>query len=153
MFDVIIKNGSLIDGSGKPRVRSDIAIKGEKIEAMGDLSNAPSKDIIDASGKVVSPGFIDAHAHSDGILLTDPQHESGLRQGITTEILGQDGLSYAPLSPANYRMYRQYLSGLLGLPPINLDMSSVEAFRKNYKDIRKDPEEKENEKININTRS
>lgn len=132
MFDVIIKNGSLIDGSGKPRVRSDIAIKGEKIEAMGDLSNAPSKDIIDASGKVVSPGFIDAHAHSDGILLTDPQHESGLRQGITTEILGQDGLSYAPLSPANYRMYRQYLSGLLGLPPSNLDMSSVEAFRKNY---------------------
>ena len=62
----------------------------------------------------------------------DPQHANGLRQGITTEFLGIDGMSYAPLSPDNYRMYRKWLSGLLEFPPEDLDMSSVAAFRSNY---------------------
>ncbi len=132
MFDIIIKNGTIVDGSGNPRVKADIGIKQETIEAIGDLSNAEGVNIVDATGLVVSPGFIDTHAHSDGILLTDPQHASGIRQGITTEILGQDGLSYAPLNSKNYLMYRQYLSGLLGMPPPDLDMSNVTAFRKNY---------------------
>ena len=60
------------------------------------------------------------------------QHAYGLRQGITTELLGIDGMSYAPLSNDNYRIYRQWLSGLLGDPPLDLDMSSVSAFRVNY---------------------
>ena len=132
MFDIIIKNGTIVDGSGSPRVKADLGIKQEKIEAIGDLSNAQGSSIVDATGLVVSPGFIDTHAHSDGVLLTDPQHASGVRQGITTEILGQDGLSYAPLNHENYLMYRQYLSGLLGMPPPDLDMSSVTAFRNNY---------------------
>ena len=132
MFDIIIKNGTIVDGSGNPRMKADIGIKREKIEAIGDLSNAQSSNIVDATGLVVSPGFIDTHAHSDGVLLTDPQHASGVRQGITTEILGQDGLSYAPLNQKNYLIYRQYLSGLLGMPPPDLDMSNVTAFRSNY---------------------
>ena len=65
-------------------------------------------------------------------MLLDPQHANGLRQGITTEFLGIDGMSYAPLSPDNYRMYRKWLSGLLEFPPEDLDMSSVAAFRSNY---------------------
>ena len=87
---------------------------------------------MDATGLAVTPGFVDTHAHSDGVLLVDPQHPNGLRQGITTEILGQDGLSYAPLSAENYRVYRRYLAGLLGEPPDDLDMSSVAAFRSHY---------------------
>jgi N-acyl-D-amino-acid deacylase len=81
---------------------------------------------------VVSPGFIDTHTHSEGALLTDPQHANGLRQGITTLILGLDGMSYAPLSADNYLIHRHYLGGLLGDPPEDLDMSSVAAFRANY---------------------
>ena len=132
MFDVLIRGGTIVDGTGSDGVVGDIGIKGERIDAIGQLADADASQTINASGKVVSPGFIDSHTHSDGSLLINPQHENGIRQGITTEILGQDGLSYAPLSADNYAMYRQYLSGILGLPPKDLDMSSVEAFRANY---------------------
>ncbi|MCI0441289.1 MAG: amidohydrolase family protein, partial [Chloroflexi bacterium] len=132
MFDIVILGGTVVDGSGAPGHRADVGIVGASIEAIGDLSKAEARRVIDATGLTVSPGFIDAHAHSDGVLLIDPQHANGLRQGITTEILGQDGLSYAPLSPENYRANRRYLAGLLGEPPEDLDMSSVSAFRSHY---------------------
>lgn len=132
MFDVVITGGTIIDGTGKPAYKSDLGIKGEKISAIGDLTKAEKKDEIDASGLTVTPGFIDTHAHSEGMLLIDPQHSAGLRQGITTEILGQDGLSYAPLSRENYHTYRRYLAGILGEPPLDLDMSTVESFRSHY---------------------
>ena len=132
MFDVAIIGGTVVDGSGAPGYRADVGVVGERIEAIGDLSQAEAGRLIDAAGLVVSPGFIDTHTHSDGVLLVDPQHANGLRQGITTEILGQDGLSYAPLSAKNYRVYRRYLSGLLGEPPEDLDMSSITAFRSHY---------------------
>ena len=132
MFDLLIKNGVVVDGSGQARVRADIGITGEKITFIGDSIGKESKEVINARGLIVSPGFIDAHAHHDGVLLNNPQHASSLRQGVTTEILGQDGLSYAPLSSENYKIQRKYLSGILGMPPENLDMSSVSAFRANY---------------------
>ena len=132
MFDVLITGGAIVDGTGKPGYPADLGIVGEKINAIGDLSHAQARRYIDATGHVVSPGFIDAHVHSDAVLLTDGQHPQGLRQGITTEILGQDGLSYVPSSPENYRMYNHYLSGILGRAPDDLDMSSVTAFKANY---------------------
>ena len=132
MFDVVILGGTVVDGTGTPGFRADVGIVGENIEAVGDLSQAETRRVINATGLTVSPGFIDSHAHSDGVLLIDPQHANGLRQAVTTEILGQDGLSYAPLSPENYRMNRRYLAGLLGEPPEDLDMSSVTSFRSHY---------------------
>ena len=132
MFDVIIIGGTVVDGSGSPGYRADVGVAGEKIEALGNLSHAESRQVIDATGLAVSPGFIDPHTHSEGALLVDPQHAYGLRQGITTEILGLDGMSYAPLSAENYRMYRHWLGGVLGDPPDDLDMSSVASFRANY---------------------
>ena len=140
MFDVIITGGTVVDGSGSPGFRADVGIAGERIETIGDLSGAEARRVINATGLTVSPGFIDTHAHSDGVLLWDPQHANGLRQGITTEILGQDGLSYAPMSADNYKTYRRYLSGILGEPPEDLDMSSVAAFRSHY-----------HKKVSINT--
>ena len=140
MFDVLIAGGTVVDGTGASGVRADVGIDGEEIRAIGDLSQTGARQVIDATGLTVAPGFIDTHAHSDGALLVDPQHANGLRQGITTEILGQDGLSYAPLSRENYRMYRRYLSGILGMPPEDLDMSSVANFRSHY-----------HKKVSINT--
>ena len=140
MFDLLIKNGYVVDGSGQSRIRSDIGITGEKIAFIGDSTGKDSKKIINANGLIVSPGFIDAHTHHDGVLLNDPQHASSLRQGVTTEILGQDGLSYAPLSSENYEIQRKYLGGLLGMAPENLDMSSVSSFRSHY-----------HKKVSINT--
>ena len=132
MFDLIIAGGTVVDGLGKAAYAADVGINGELIDAIGDLSKAPAARAIDATGMIVSPGFIDTHTHSEGALLVDPQHANGLRQGITTLIMGLDGMSYAPLSADNYLIHRHYLGGLLGDPPEDLDMSSVSAFRANY---------------------
>ena len=136
MFDVLISGGTVVDGSGSPGFRGDVGVRGGEIVAVGDLSDAARGGsvarVIDAAGLTVSPGFIDTHAHSDGALLLDPQHANGLRQGITTEMLGQDGLSYAPLSKENYLINRQYLSGVYGLPPEDIDTTSVDAFLGSY---------------------
>ncbi|MCH7907819.1 MAG: amidohydrolase family protein [Chloroflexi bacterium] len=131
-FDTIISGGTVIDGAGTPGVRADVGISGKEIAAIGDLSKAQAGRVIDATGLTITPGFIDVHAHSDGALLVDGQHANGIRQGVTTEILCPDGLSYAPLSRDDYLMYRKYLSGILGFPPEDLDMSSIDAFLGNY---------------------
>ena len=132
MFDIVIRGGSIVDGTGQPAYLGDIGINGDKVVEIGDLSNAQAKEFIEANGMVVSPGFIDTHVHSDAVLLTNPQHPQGLMQGITTEILGQDGLSYAPLSKNNFLEYRRYLKGILGTPPEDMKTDSVSEFRSNY---------------------
>lgn len=96
MFDFIIQNGLVVDGTGAPAQRVDIAVSGERIVAMGDLSSAQATATLDAKGQLVTPGFIDAHAHSDTYLLIEPDAPSKLTQGITTEINGQCGGSSAP---------------------------------------------------------
>ncbi len=132
MFDLVIAGGTVVDGTGKPGYRADVGTAGEVIAAIGDLSKAEAKRRIDAAGLTVSPGFIDTHTHAEGALLVDPQHANGIRQGITTEFLGIDGMSYAPLSSYNFKTYRHWLGGLLGDPPEDLDMHSVAAFRSHY---------------------
>jgi N-acyl-D-amino-acid deacylase len=126
MFDLIVRNGTIYNGSGGPSFVSDIAISGDRITEIGDLSSACARDELDASGLCVMPGFIDTHLHSDMVLLYDRQHANGLCQGITTEILGQDGLSYAPLSRDNLSMYAKFLSGLNGyFEDVPLDFATV----------------------------
>lgn len=96
MYDFIIKNGTVIDGTGAPGIHTDLAISGERIVAIGDLSTASAGEVIDAGGQIVAPGFIDTHAHSDTYLLLEPDAPSKLTQGITTEVNGQCGGSSAP---------------------------------------------------------
>src|SRR4029450_3463307 len=112
-FDVLILNGVVVDGTGARGYRADVGVVGERIDAIGDLAHAETRRVINAAGLTVAPGFIDTHTHSEGDLLVNAQHACGLRQGITTEFLGIDGMSYAPLSAENYRTYRHWLSGLL----------------------------------------
>ena len=132
MFDILITGGTIYDGTGAPGRRADLGINGEQIAAVDDLAAATSTRTIDATGLAVAPGFIDTHTHSEGDLLVNPQHACGLRQGITTEVMGLDGMSFAPLSPTNHTMYRRWLAGLLGPPIEGLKMDSVAAFRSNY---------------------
>jgi N-acyl-D-aspartate/D-glutamate deacylase len=91
VYDVVIRGGVIVDGSGNPWFRGDLAIKGDRIAAMGrvDLSAAANR-VIDASGLFVTPGFIDIHSHSDMTLFEDGDAQSKVRQGVTTEILGED---------------------------------------------------------------
>jgi len=99
-YDLIIENGSVIDGSGSPGREADVAIAGGKIAAVGDLADAAAERRIDATGLVVSPGFIDMHNHSDDTLLDEPNCESMIRQGVTTMVLGEGG-SQGPRHPGN----------------------------------------------------
>lgn len=131
-FDIIIRGGLLVDGTGSQGHQCDLGIKADRIVAMGPHLEGHAQEVIDADGMVVAPGFIDTHSHSEVMLLAEPQHERGLRQGITTEILGQDGLSYAPLSNNNLQLYRAYLAGLNGNPDINWDWSSVAEYRSRF---------------------
>ena len=98
-FDYLIKDGFIIDGTSadaSPKI-ADIAIEGDRIKAVGDLSGLDAKETIPIKGLCVSPGFIDAHAHSEFTLLADGRAEGKIHQGITTEINGNCGLSAAPL--------------------------------------------------------
>ncbi|MEJ2634382.1 MAG: D-aminoacylase [Calditrichia bacterium] len=101
-FNVIIKNGLIIDGAGGPAVLQDIGITGDRIAAIGDLKDAAADTIIDADGMAVSPGFIDIHTHTDIELLVNPDGEGKIRQGITTEVSGNCGYSPFPLNDADY---------------------------------------------------
>jgi N-acyl-D-aspartate/D-glutamate deacylase len=98
MFDLIIKNGTLIDGSGSPAFISDIGVQDRKIEVIQASLSSSCKTELDVAGKVVCPGFIDIHSHTDATILQNPKAESKIRQGITTEIVGNCGMSAAPLS-------------------------------------------------------
>ncbi|MBK9168172.1 MAG: D-aminoacylase [Bryobacterales bacterium] len=90
-FDLLILNGHVIDGSGAPAVRADVGIRGDTIVRVGDLAAAArsAAQVIDAAGLAVSPGFIDTHSHSDLTLLADGTAQSKIRQGVTTEVLGE----------------------------------------------------------------
>src|SRR5438128_141675 len=128
MFDVLISNGRIVDGTGLPWFRGDVAIAGERIAAVGRLGQAEARVRIDAGGHVVAPGFIDAHVHGDLMLLADPHHEPAIRQGVTTYILGQDGVAMAPASPATLAYMRRYTAGFSGNPELRERWSSMAEY-------------------------
>lgn len=97
MFDIIIKNANIIDGSGKEGFAADIGISNDRIVKIGRIEES-GRQVIDANGLVASPGFIDCHSHSDYYLIINPLAESKIRQGVTTEIGGNCGYSAAPLA-------------------------------------------------------
>lgn len=113
MKRILIKNGTLIDGSREKRYDADLLIEGDKIVKIGEI-NGEADVVIDATGKIVAPGFIDTHSHSDLKVLVEPFIEPKLRQGITTEVLGQDGISMAPLPKEYVSSWRKNLAGLDG---------------------------------------
>ncbi len=111
----LIKNGSIVDGSGKPRFAASLVIEDELIAAIGNVPDDGAFDrVIDARGMIVAPGFIDTHSHSDLEVMVNPYVEAKVRQGITTELLGQDGISMAPLPKKYISPWRKNLAGLDG---------------------------------------
>lgn len=115
MFDVVIQGGEVVDGTGAPRKRGDVAVRGGRIAAIGDLAQAEAAKRIDATGLVVAPGFVDVHNHSDGWLLSHPNFWPKTSQGFTTEVLMADGISYAPVDRQTWRQWIFYLRALNGL--------------------------------------
>jgi N-acyl-D-amino-acid deacylase len=110
MDDFVIRGGQVIDGSGAPGRCADVAVRDGCIVAIGTDLARQGRHIIDASSQVVAPGFIDIHTHSDFTLPLNPRAESKIRQGVTTEVLGNCGFSAAPALPGRVEMLRDYLA-------------------------------------------
>jgi N-acyl-D-amino-acid deacylase len=110
-YDILIRGGTLIDGSGAEGHRADVAVAGGRIVAIGASLKGDADKIIDASGLAVTPGFIDIKTHSDFVLPINPKAESKVRQGVTTEIIGHCGFSVAPVLPGKTKILADYLSG------------------------------------------
>lgn len=130
MFDLLIKNGQIMDGTGNPWFYGDVAIKDKKIKRIGDIDDGSAPEVIDASGFVVAPGFVDIHSHADFVLPADehPQIlEPFVRQGVTTLVVGNCGYSPAPVNPASLELLKRY-SSFLQAPGLNFEWRDMKGF-------------------------
>jgi N-acyl-D-amino-acid deacylase len=130
MLDLLIREGLIIDGTGNPGFYAAVAVENERIAILrGDVAGIEARRVLDAAGRVVCPGFIDMHAHSGLVILAEPRHEPKVRQGVTTELIGIDGCSYAPFpSDEDFRRFVELNSGLDGNPPLPGRWSTVEQY-------------------------
>ena len=128
VYDLIIRRAGIIDGSGGPAFPADLGVKDGKILAVGDLSRARTKRVLDVPGRVAAPGFIDIHSHSDFSILVNPRAESKVRQGVTTEVIGNCGSSAAPLSGEKLERVRRQNEEL------EIDWRSLAEYRRRVED-------------------
>jgi N-acyl-D-amino-acid deacylase len=111
-WSLLLTGGTVVDGSGAPRVEADVALDGDRIAAIGRGLAGEAARVVDVSGRVVAPGFIDAHSHSDLFYLTCPSAESKVRQGVTTEVVGMCSFSQAPIRPGQEAVVRGWAGGV-----------------------------------------
>ncbi|HEY7451645.1 MAG TPA: D-aminoacylase [Candidatus Limnocylindria bacterium] len=130
MTDVLIRGGTVVDGSGTPGRLASVAVEEGRLRLLPPEDEPPAAGrTIDAAGMVIAPGFIDLHSHSGLWLLHEPLDEPKVRQGVTTEVIGVDGLSYAPLTKAeDLAALVRMNAGLDGRPEVSLDWDTVAAY-------------------------
>ena len=130
MLDVKLAGGTVVDGTGTAGGRTDVGIRDETIVALGDLSREPAGRTLNASHKVVTPGFIDMHSHSDWALWANRRAESKIRQGVTTEVVGNCGFSPAPVSAEHLDDLRGF--ALARPPKLAFDHQHILAVARQY---------------------
>ena len=130
MLDLLIVNGQVMDGAGGPGFYAAVGVEGDTVSVhRGDVSDIEAVRVIDATGCVVCPGFIDLHSHAGLTMLGAPHHDPKVRQGVTTELVGIDGISHAPFKTQNeLHRYIWLDSGLNGYPPMPADWLTVADF-------------------------
>ncbi|MEW1958087.1 D-aminoacylase [Kineococcus sp. NPDC059986] len=124
-MNLLVRGATLVDGTGALGRRGDALVVDGRIAELGDVGTTAGARVLEADGLVLAPGFIDLHAHSDLAVLTDPEHLAKTTQGVTTEVLGQDGLSYAPVDDAALAVLREQLAGWNGVPDLDWDWRTV----------------------------
>src|SRR3954451_22084404 len=129
--DILIRGGTIVDGNGAPGRSGSVAVVGNRIRGLeADDATPHAGRVVDAAGKVVAPGFIDLHSHGGLVILADPHHEPKVRQGVTTELVGVDGLGYAPFAnPDDLAALREMNAGLDGDPGgVTFDWSTIAGY-------------------------
>ena len=114
MYDIIIKNGRIVDGTGNPPYTADLAIRRDRICGIGHFADREARKVIDAAGFTVTPGLIDGHTHSELNLMNNRQHPNALYQGISTVITGQCGLGFAPMPAEKLEEAIRFNAGIFG---------------------------------------
>jgi N-acyl-D-amino-acid deacylase len=128
-FDLIVAGATLVDGTGAPGRRADVAVTGDRVSAVGDLTASDAGRRIHAAGLVVAPGFVDIHTHSDLSVLSDGRARSSVRQGITTAVVGNCGMSPAPAPPERADAVRRAVHIIDLDPAVAADWSDVAGYR------------------------
>lgn len=119
-YDIVLRDGKVADGSGAEPIPADVAIRDGRVAAVtepGEIADANSETVIDATGRIVMPGFVDTHVHAEAVLDRPETQLAMLRQGITTVLLGQDGLSFAPASGVTVSAISRYFAAVNGSAP------------------------------------
>ena len=127
-LDVLIRGGEVVDGTGAARATLDVGITGDRIEAVERLEGANATQVIDATGLIVAPGFIDVHVHSELARLGGIDQFAGVLDGVTTELTSPDGFSWAPLPPPRLREVKDYLQVFYGDPDVGWAWTSVAEY-------------------------
>ena len=128
MYDLIIENGRIVDGTGNPWYLADIAVQDGRIVQIGRLQGQSAVRRIDAKGLVVAPGFIDMHCHSDALLFVKPREEGKILQGVTTETIGNCGMSATPVSDQNLELLKKYTNSIFASIPLAWDWHGYGEF-------------------------
>jgi len=134
MFDVLIRGGKIIDGTGNVGFKGDVAVQGDQVRILrGDTSSVQAGNTIDVSSCIVAPGFIDSHTHSDLMALAEPLNDPKIMQGVCTEMMGSDGVGYAPLSKENMEKMVLLFSGINGYPNLEYNWSSITEYLEQFR--------------------
>src|SRR4051794_977102 len=113
--DIVIRNGMVVDGSGAEPVRADVAIDGDRITMVGEVSDGGAREV-DADGRLVTPGFVDIHTHLDAQLAWDPIGSSSCWHGVTSVVLGNCGVTFAPCKPGDRRYLAEMMESVEDIP-------------------------------------
>lgn len=128
MFDIVLRGGSVVDGDGSAPRLADVAVVGDRIDAIGEpgeFDHAEARDVVECRDRFIFPGFIDAHVHGDALVFDTAVQLAALAQGITTFVVGQDGLSFAPASTETSRYVSSYFAAVNGRWPTNSPPETV----------------------------
>ena len=115
MHDLVVRNGRVVDGTGAPARVADVAVDGDRITAVGEVTDAGRTEI-DASGQLVTPGFVDIHTHYDGQVVWDPAISPSSWHGVTTIVMGNCGVGFAPVRPDRHEFLISVMEGVEDIP-------------------------------------
>ena len=119
-YDLVIKNGTVIDGSGLPRYRADVGVRRGRIAAIGRIRES-AREVLDAEGQIVAPGFVDGHTHMDAQIFWDPLGTSSCYHGITTAVMGNCGFTLAPCAAKDKHLVVRNLQRAEDIPPAAME--------------------------------
>jgi len=114
--DIVIKNGTVVDGTGAPAQRADVAIDGDRVSVVGTVDASGANEVIDAEGRIVTPGFVDLHSHLDAQVSWDPTMSSSCYHGVTSVVMGNCGMTFAPVRPGQAQVLAQAMETVEDIP-------------------------------------